>query len=118
MVVPFVTHTSCPKSTTWSQATINQVDAWYANLQAKTNASMKADLNQPKDPSSLTLWKAWQITLTMWQEFVDKFQVSGDLVGWLGWDHVLPCLHNSTSPFPPTPLPTLGLAGEWVPMDH
>ena len=40
MVVPFVTHTSCPKSTTWSQATINQVDAWYANLQAKTNASL------------------------------------------------------------------------------
>lgn len=76
MVVAFVTHPCCPKTTTWNSSTTQQVDEWYANLQAKTNVAMRAHLNQPKDPSSITLWAAWQATITSWQAFVAKFQVS------------------------------------------
>lgn len=79
-MIPFVTHSKCPNNSSWTPTHIKKVDHWYGNLQAKTHHNMKAHYNKRKDPSSITLWMAWQATQAQWNQFMEKFMVSGALL--------------------------------------
>lgn len=74
-MIPFVTNSKCPKANTWTPSYIKQVDEWYANLQAKTHHNKMEDYNKSKDPSSITLWMAWQGIQGQWGQLVETYQV-------------------------------------------
>lgn len=72
--VTFVISEHCPGSRSWSGAWMEQVDDWYANLNSRLSALLSS---HPINYTfvDLSLWEAWEHSLSAWASFKAAFQV-------------------------------------------
>lgn len=93
MAVIYVTHRACPHTPVWTREHIQNVQAWYANLQNWLTQRTKANPHG-RSPSSITLWKAWDVTQAKWDKFKRAFEVGAGLQQHMAC--IIGC-HQSTS---------------------